>query len=67
MVALVDTSGSMTGSPEIVSKAILLAIVRHMLKEKRDMKVFLFSSVGQATEIELTDNRKMASDAFGTV
>jgi uncharacterized protein with von Willebrand factor type A (vWA) domain len=62
MVALVDTSGSMIGSPEIVSKAILLAIVRHMLKEKRDMKVFLFSSVGQATEIELTDNRKMASE-----
>ena len=62
MVALVDTSGSMVGSPEIVSKAILLAIVRHMLKEKRDMKVFLFSSVGQATEIELTDNRKMASE-----
>lgn len=62
MVALVDTSGSMSGSPEIVSKAILLAIVRHMLKEKRDMKVFLFSSVGQATEIELTDNRKMASE-----
>ncbi|HEY3422864.1 MAG TPA: VWA domain-containing protein [Methanocellaceae archaeon] len=62
MIALVDTSGSMTGAPEIVSKAILLAIVRHMLKEKRDMKVFLFSSVGQATEIELTDNRKMASE-----
>ncbi len=62
MVALVDTSGSMAGSPEIVSKAILLAIVRHMLKEKRDMKVFLFSSAGQSAEIELTDNRKMASE-----
>jgi uncharacterized protein with von Willebrand factor type A (vWA) domain len=61
MVALVDTSGSMIGAPEIVSKSILLAIVRHMLREKRDMKVFLFSSVDQATEIELTDSRKMAS------
>ncbi len=33
-----------------------------MLKESRDVKVFLFSSVDQAAEIELTDSKKMASE-----
>lgn len=62
IVALVDTSGSMIGAPEVVAKSILLAIVRHMLKEKRNIKVFLFSSVDQSTEIELTDSRKTAME-----
>ena len=62
MVALVDTSGSMHGAPEIVAKSIILALVRHMLKEGRDVKVFLFSSVDQTAEIELTNSRKMASE-----
>lgn len=62
MVAMVDTSGSMHGAPEVVAKSIILALVRRMLKEGRDVKVFLFSSVGQTCEIELTDSRKMASE-----
>ncbi len=62
MIAMVDTSGSMHGAPEIVAKSIILAMVRRMLKERRDVKVFLFSSVDQTTEIELTDSRKMASE-----
>lgn len=62
MIALVDTSGSMNGAPEIIAKSIILALVKHMLKEKRDVKVFLFASVDQTSEIELTDGRKMASE-----
>jgi uncharacterized protein with von Willebrand factor type A (vWA) domain len=62
VVCLVDTSGSMTGGPEATAKAIVLAIAKKMLKEKRDLKVILFSSVGQSHSIELTDERKMASE-----
>ena len=62
VVALVDTSGSMSGSPEIVAKAVILAVVKRMLKEKRDVKVILFSSVDQTKEIDLTTVRKMASE-----
>jgi uncharacterized protein with von Willebrand factor type A (vWA) domain len=62
MVAMVDTSGSMHGAPEVVAKSVVLALVRRMLKESRDVKVFLFSSVGQSAEIELTDKRKMATE-----
>ena len=65
MVALVDTSGSMHGAPETVAKSIILAIVRRMLKEGRDVKIFLFSSVGQSKCIELTGSRKMASEFLG--
>ncbi len=62
MVAMVDTSGSMHGDPEIVAKSIILALVRRMMKESRDVKVYLFSSVGQTHEIEITDNKKMATE-----
>ncbi|HTY90729.1 MAG TPA: VWA domain-containing protein [Methanocella sp.] len=62
MVAMVDTSGSMHGGPEIVAKSIILALVRRMLKEGRDVKVYLFSSAGQTKDIELTDTKKMASE-----
>ncbi len=62
MVAMVDTSGSMHGDPEIVAKSIVLALVRRMLKESRDVKVYLFSSEDQTREIEITDNKKMATE-----
>lgn len=62
MVAMVDTSGSMHGAPEAVAKSIVLALARRMLKESRDVKVFLFSSVEQSVCIELTDMRKMAAE-----
>ncbi|MCD1295712.1 hypothetical protein CUJ83_11955 [Methanocella sp. CWC-04] len=62
VITLVDTSGSMHGAPEIVAKSVILAIVKNMLKEKRDVKVFLFSSVDQTIEIEMTDIKKMATE-----
>ncbi len=62
VVALVDTSGSMHGSPEHISKAIILAVVRKMFKEKRDVKIILFASKNQTTEIILTDKERMARE-----
>lgn len=62
VVALVDTSGSMHGEPEILAKALVLSIVRIMLKKDRDVKVILFSSTNQTHEIELTSKTKMASE-----
>ena len=62
VVALVDTSASMRGSPEITAKAVLLAITKRMLKEGRDVKVILFSSKWQTFEIELTDKKRMGQE-----
>ena len=62
VVALVDTSVSMRGSPEILAKAVLLAVTRRMLKENRDVKVILFSSKWQTVEIELTNKKRMGEE-----
>jgi uncharacterized protein with von Willebrand factor type A (vWA) domain len=62
VIALVDTSASMRGSPEIMAKAVLLAITKRMLKEGRDVKVILFSSKWQTFEIELTDKKRMGQE-----
>ena len=52
----------MRGSPEVLAKAVLLAITRKMLKEGRDVKVILFSSKWQIFEIELTDKKRMGQE-----
>jgi uncharacterized protein with von Willebrand factor type A (vWA) domain len=62
VVALVDTSVSMRGSPELLAKAVLLAVTRRMLKENRDVKVILFSSKWQTVEIELTNKKRMSEE-----
>ena len=62
VVALVDTSASMRGSPELLAKAVLLAVTGRMLKEKRDVKVILFSSKWQTVEIELTNKKRMGKE-----
>jgi uncharacterized protein with von Willebrand factor type A (vWA) domain len=62
VVALVDTSASMRGAPEILAKAVVLAIARRMLRDNRDVKVILFSSKWQTVEIELTDKKRMGKE-----
>ncbi len=62
VIALVDTSASMRGSPELLAKAVLLAVTRRMLKENRDVKVILFSSKWQTIEIELTNKKRMGEE-----
>jgi uncharacterized protein with von Willebrand factor type A (vWA) domain len=61
VIALVDTSASMHGAPEVTAKATVLAAAKKLLKEKRDLKVILFSSIDQTVEIELTDRNRMAT------
>lgn len=60
VVALVDTSGSMFGEPEVIAKAVVLAITRKMIPEKRDVKVILFST--DTTEITLTERKSMGKE-----
>jgi len=62
VIALVDTSASMRGAPEIFAKAVMLAITKRMLKAGRDVKVILFSSKWQTFEIELTDKKRMGQE-----
>ncbi len=62
VIALVDTSASMRGSPEILAKSVILAVTRRMLKEGRDVKVILFSSKWQSFEIEMTNKKRMGAE-----
>jgi uncharacterized protein with von Willebrand factor type A (vWA) domain len=60
MIALVDTSGSMHGTPQTLAKAAVLAMAKLMLSQHRDMKVILFASTSQHLEIELSNRKKMS-------
>lgn len=62
VVALIDTSGSMHGTPELMAKAIILAIAKKMLKEERDVRVILFASTDQTHTIDLTSKNRMAEE-----
>ncbi|MDD5142394.1 VWA domain-containing protein [Methanoregula sp.] len=62
VVALVDTSGSMQGTPEVVAKSVILALTKKMIKQERDVKVILFSGRNTTDEIELTSKKKMATE-----
>jgi len=62
VVALIDTSGSMSGFPEEMAKALMLAIAKTMLKDKRDVKVILFSSRDEIEEIELTKRKTLTKE-----
>lgn len=62
VVALVDTSASMRGVPEILAKSIILAITKKMLRDGRDVKVILFSSKWETFEIELTNKKRMGQE-----
>ncbi|MPN46873.1 hypothetical protein SDC9_194472 [bioreactor metagenome] len=52
----------MRGAPELLAKAVVLAIARRMLRENRDVKVILFSSKWQTVEIDLTDKKRMGKE-----
>ncbi len=60
MIALVDTSGSMHGTPQTLAKSAVLAMAKLMLSQQRDMKVILFASTSQHLEIELSNRKKMS-------
>lgn len=54
IIAVVDTSGSMQGTPERVAKALVLEALRTAHAENRRCLVFLFSGPGQVEEQELS-------------
>jgi uncharacterized protein with von Willebrand factor type A (vWA) domain len=53
VIAVVDTSGSMHGTPERVAKALVLEAVRTAHAERRRCLLLLFSGPGQVAEHEL--------------
>lgn len=53
VVACLDTSASMDGTPAIKAKALLAAIANILQKEKRELHVLLFGSQGQIREYAL--------------
>lgn len=53
IVAVVDTSGSMHGTPETVAKALVLEALRTAHAERRRCYVYAFSGPGQTAEHEL--------------
>ena len=53
IVAVVDTSGSMAGTPETVAKALVLEALRTAHTERRRCYVYAFSGPGQTAEHEL--------------
>ncbi|WP_048144065.1 VWA domain-containing protein, partial [Methanosarcina sp. 2.H.T.1A.15] len=60
MIVLVDTSGSMHGTPQTLAKSAVLAMAKLMLSQQRDMKVILFASTSQHLEIELSSKKRMS-------
>jgi uncharacterized protein with von Willebrand factor type A (vWA) domain len=43
VVALLDSSGSMSGEPELAAKALLLALSRRLAEERRPLRALMFS------------------------
>lgn len=71
VVILADTSKSMFGEPEVIAKAVMLAITKRMLSQKRDVDIMFINSDGKVTlnldsekEIE-GDFMKLISYSFG--
>lgn len=54
IVAVIDTSGSMHGTPEIVAKAVVLQALRTAHAERRRCYVFAYSGPTQVIEHELS-------------
>ena len=53
VVACLDTSGSMQGTPLLKAKALLLAIANILQKEDRSLHVLLFGSTGEIREFSM--------------
>ncbi|MFT4976484.1 MAG: hypothetical protein ACI8S6_002389 [Myxococcota bacterium] len=47
VIACVDTSGSMSGVPEVLAKALVLAVMRRVLPRGRRVRLMLFGGPGE--------------------
>ena len=54
IMAVIDTSGSMSGKPELVAKALVLEAVRTAHMEKRKCYLYLFSWGNNVLELDLS-------------
>lgn len=61
IVAVLDTSGSMHGPPELVAKALVLEMMRTAHQEKRRCLLYAYSGPSQVLEHELD----LSSDGIG--
>lgn len=57
MIICVDTSGSMSGEPECVAKAVTLALVMKSIEQKRDCCLYSFST--GVAERDMSKNRSL--------
>lgn len=53
VVACIDTSGSMSGLPEVAAKALVLAVCRRVLPQGRAVHLLLFGGPGEQLELRL--------------
>lgn len=66
IVLLLDTSGSMRGEPELLSKAVALAVLRLALTQKRRCLLVAFGAGRQLRTADLCDNTDPAlADLLG--
>lgn len=61
VVACLDTSGSMKGTPSLKAKALLLTIAGILKEEDRSLHVILFSNANQTREYSMVGENKAAS------
>lgn len=57
VIACIDTSASMEGDPELVAKAVVLAVCRQALPRGRTVHLLLFGGPGERTEIRVRRGR----------
>ena len=47
VIVCVDTSGSMSGTPEVIAKALVLVVMRRVLPKGRRVRLMLFGGAGE--------------------
>jgi len=57
VIACIDTSASMAGPPELVAKALVLALCRRVVPRGRAVHLILFGGFGERTEVLLRRGR----------
>jgi Mg-chelatase subunit ChlD len=60
IVVCVDTSGSMQGAPEIVAKAVVLALIRRAIPSQRPVHLLLFGGPGEFVDLVIERGSKVA-------
>ncbi len=62
VLALLDSSGSMSGEPEMAAKALLLALSRRLAEERRPLRALMFSVDVEAYDLYNPDGQSQFLD-----